>query len=73
MRPVEARYENGMLRPAKTLPLRAGEEVALIVIRRPDAARWDLGRLAASAAEDDDLTNLGLEEWVAALDAEEAR
>lgn len=62
-----------MLRPAKTLPLRAGEEVALIVIRRPDASRWDLGRLAASAAEDDGLTNLGLEGWAAALDAEDAR
>src|SRR5688572_3959429 len=34
MRPVEALYENGMLRPAKPLNVRQGERVAVIVVRQ---------------------------------------
>jgi predicted DNA-binding antitoxin AbrB/MazE fold protein len=73
MRPVEASYENGLLRPAKPLPLRAGERVGLIVVRRPDRARWDLARLAAGADEDDALARAGLAEWVDNLDREDHR
>ncbi len=46
MSPVEARYENGLLKPAKPLHLRPGEMVGLIVVRRPDPSRWDFTRLA---------------------------
>src|SRR5213596_1129358 len=53
MRPVDALYENGLLRPLSPLPLRSGERVALIVVRRPDPRRWDFTRLAAHG--DDDL------------------
>jgi len=73
MRPIEARYENGVLRPAKPLPLRVGERVALIVVRRPDASRWDLARLAAGSSEDEDLSETGLDDWAAELDAEDRR
>ncbi|MBI4476508.1 MAG: antitoxin family protein, partial [Acidobacteria bacterium] len=47
MRPVDALYENGLFRPVSPLPLRSGERVALIVVRRPDPTRWDFSRLAA--------------------------
>jgi predicted DNA-binding antitoxin AbrB/MazE fold protein len=50
MRHAEARYEEGLLRPTEPLALRPGEPVHLIVIRRPDSHRWNLGRLAGSAA-----------------------
>ncbi len=40
VRPVEALYENGVLRPAKPLNLKPGERVGLIVVRHPDGARW---------------------------------
>jgi len=73
MGPVEARYENGMLRPIRPLPLRAGERVAVIVVRRPDASRWDLGRLACASGEDEALAEAGLDEWAAELDAEDRR
>ena len=73
MGPVEASYENGMLRPTKPLPLRAGERVAVIVVRRPDAARWDLDRLASASPEDEALTEAGLEDWAADLSAEDRR
>jgi predicted DNA-binding antitoxin AbrB/MazE fold protein len=65
---VKARYEDGLLRPAKALPLRPGEQVAVIVIRQPDAARWDLSRLGAAAVEDEALATAGLAEWADALD-----
>ena len=71
MRPVDALYENGLLRPVSPLPLRSGERVALIVVRRPDASRWDFTRLAAHAAEDLALAEAGLNEWAAALDRED--
>ena len=71
MRPVDAFYENGLLRPVSPLPLRSGERVALIVVRRPDSSRWDLARLVAHGDEDLALAEAGLEEWAAAPDRED--
>ena len=71
MRPVDALYENGLLRPMSPLPLRSGERVALIVVRRPDPRRWDFTRLAAHADDDLALAEAGLDEWAAALDGED--
>ncbi len=71
MRPVRARYENGSLLPAKPLPLRSGESVALIFMREPDPTRWQLDRLAAHAEEDLALADAGLAEWGDALDRED--
>jgi predicted DNA-binding antitoxin AbrB/MazE fold protein len=71
VRPVEALYENGMLRPAKPLNLRPGERVGVIVVRQPDSARWDLARLAAVQSDDGDLASAGLDDWAAALDRED--
>src|SRR5690606_7128673 len=74
VKPVEASYENGLLKPAKPLPLAEGEHVKLIVVRQPDPKRWDLTRIA-SAADDEDgaLAEAGLDEWAAELDAEDSR
>jgi predicted DNA-binding antitoxin AbrB/MazE fold protein len=66
VRPVEALYENGILRPAKPLNLRSGERVGVIVVRQPDSKRWDLARLASK--EDADLVSAGLDDWAAALE-----
>jgi len=64
MRHVEARYEEGLLRPTEPLALRPGGRVHLIVIRRPDPHRWNLGRLARSAGgEDLALVEQGLADW----------
>jgi hypothetical protein len=71
MRPFEAQYEGGLLRPAKPLPLRSGERVGLILVRRPDPARWNLGRLGGNATEDMDLASAGMGEWAADLDKED--
>jgi predicted DNA-binding antitoxin AbrB/MazE fold protein len=71
MRPVEALYENGTLKPAKPLNLRQGERVAVIVVRQPDAARWDLVRLAALPGEDEELASQGLDDWASTLDDED--
>ncbi len=71
MGPVDALYENGVLRPVSPLSLRSGERVALIVVRKPDAGRWDSARLAAHAEDDQALAKAGLDEWAAALDRED--
>ena len=71
MRPVEALYENGMLRPAKPLNLRPGERVAVIVVRQPEPARWDLARLASTSSEDLELSTAGLDDWSDALEYED--
>ena len=72
MRHVEALYEGGLLRPTEPLPLRPGETVELIVLRRPDPKRWDLDRLArTSAGEDAALAGQGLSDWAEALDRED--
>lgn len=71
MRPVQARYENGALLPAKPLPLRQGQRVIVVVIVQADPARWDLARLAASPDEDEALAQAGLDDWAATLDRED--
>jgi predicted DNA-binding antitoxin AbrB/MazE fold protein len=73
MRPVEACYEDGFLKPAQPLKLRQGEKVAVIVLRHPDPIRWDMKRLVADAAEDETLAAAGLDAWADALDAEDRR
>jgi predicted DNA-binding antitoxin AbrB/MazE fold protein len=73
-RVVEAEYEKGMLKPTTPLALRPGERVHLIVMRQPDAKRWDLSRLSQNPAADEaDLTKQGLEAWAANLDEEDRR
>jgi len=71
MGPVDALYENGLLQPVSPLPLRAGERVAVIVVRCPDATRWDSARLAAHGNDDLALAEAGLDEWATALDRED--
>ena len=72
MRVIEARYEEGLLKPETPLSLTPGERVALIVVRHPDPRRWDLERLAKSAGEEDRaLAEQGLAEWADALDRED--
>jgi predicted DNA-binding antitoxin AbrB/MazE fold protein len=73
MRPVDAFYEDGILRPVSPLPLRSGERVALIVVRRPDSSRWDYTRLGAHGNDDLALAEAGIDEWAAALDREDRR
>jgi predicted DNA-binding antitoxin AbrB/MazE fold protein len=72
MRPVDALYENGLLRPVSPLPLRSGERVAVIIVRRPDSKRWDVAKLAAHGDDDIALAEAGLDEWVAALAGEDS-
>ena len=72
VRVVEAQYEDGVLVPTQRLSLRPGEQVSLIVVRRPDPSRWDLARLAKTAnGEDLGLAEQGLIEWAGELDAAE--
>lgn len=71
MRPIQARYENGSLRPMEPLALRAGERVTLVVMRRPDPSRWDVERLARGGGEDDELAESGLDEWADGLQRED--
>lgn len=71
MRPIEARYENGTLRPIRPLALRPGERVAVLVLRRPDPTRWDVERLARHADEDEALAGAGLDDWADALERED--
>ncbi len=75
MQTVEARYEEGLLKPETPLALRDGERVALIVVRQPDSRRWNLDRLAKSSTTGEDLTlaEQGLDEWADALDVEDRR
>lgn len=72
MRTIEARYEDGLLKPETPLTLKPGERVALIVVRHPDPERWNFDRLAqGGAGEDLSLAEDGLAEWADALDAED--
>ena len=61
-------YKNGLLRPVSPLPLRPGERVAVIVVRKADPARWDLARLGAHNDDDLALAEASLDEWAAAMD-----
>jgi hypothetical protein len=66
--------KEGLQRPDEPLPLRPGERVGLILVRRPDPKRWDLERLAATGRDEDlALAEQGLAEWAAALDEEDRR
>jgi predicted DNA-binding antitoxin AbrB/MazE fold protein len=72
VRPVEAQYQDGILRPSEPLSLRPGERVNLIVVRRPDLSRWDLPKLAMTSGDEDlSLAEQGLAEWDAGLDSSE--
>ena len=72
MKPIEARYEGGVLRPTRPLALRPGERVGLIVLRRADPARWDLAKFATSESlEDGQLAECGLADWSRRLDRED--
>jgi predicted DNA-binding antitoxin AbrB/MazE fold protein len=72
MRPIEARYEEGLLRLETSLALRPGERVAVIVVRQPDPTRWRLDRLAEGSDEEDVvLAERGLSEWADTLDEED--
>lgn len=72
MKPVEARYDGGLLWPTTPLALRPGERVELIVVRLPDPNRWNLDRLSRRGnAEDQSLAEQGLAEWIEALDSED--
>jgi predicted DNA-binding antitoxin AbrB/MazE fold protein len=73
MRSVEARYEDGVLKPTEQLDLRPGERVRVLVLRRSDPSRWDMKRLASVPNEDVGLASTGLDTWVDALDAEDRR
>lgn len=70
---IEAEFDNGVLRPVSRLPLRPGERVGIVVVRRPDPARWDLDRLSKTSNGDQQLAEEGLGDWVAALDREDGR
>jgi predicted DNA-binding antitoxin AbrB/MazE fold protein len=70
---IEAEFDNGVLRPIHRLSLRPGERVSLVVLRRPDPARWDLGRLSKGAADEEKLGVAGIGDWADALDREDHR
>ena len=70
---IEADFEGGVLRPKHPLRLRPGERVGIVIVRRPDASRWDLGRLSKSVAADEQLAEEGLEDWASALDREDRK
>lgn len=72
MRPIEALYDKGVLKPIAPLALQDGERVGLIVVRRPDPKRWNLERLAETDGVGDlQLAEQGLDYWTDALDAED--
>jgi predicted DNA-binding antitoxin AbrB/MazE fold protein len=69
---IDARFVNGVLRTVRRLPLRPGEHVGIVVVRRPDPARWDLERLSKAPVQDEaGLPEEGLGEWANALDHED--
>ncbi len=71
---IEAEFDNGVLRPVRRLPLRPGERVGIVVVRRPDPTRWDLERLSKlSGGDDQQLAEEGLGDWAATLDREDRR
>jgi predicted DNA-binding antitoxin AbrB/MazE fold protein len=72
MRAVEAKYEDGLLKPTAPLALRPGERVGVIVVRLPDPKRWDLERFSETSRQEDSvLADAGLGDWVDALTEED--
>jgi len=71
MASVEAEYQDGVLRPMKPLRLQPGERVHITVKRQPDAARWNLERLAKVSDEDLALASAGIADWAQALKDED--
>jgi predicted DNA-binding antitoxin AbrB/MazE fold protein len=68
---IEAEFNDGVLRPMRRLPLRPGEKVGIVVIRRPDPLRWDLTRLSKVIPAEDTLTEAGLSDWETTLSHED--
>jgi hypothetical protein len=52
-------------------PLRSGERVAVIVVSKADASRWDSTTLGAHPDGDLALAEAGLDDWAAALERED--
>lgn len=71
MRPIEAHYENGLLRPTAPLALQPGERVTLVVMPHADPSRWNMARLAGPVDEDQALAETGLGAWTEALEHED--
>jgi predicted DNA-binding antitoxin AbrB/MazE fold protein len=65
---IEAEYRDGVLHPTTPIPLRPGERVQLIVVRKADPRRWDASRLSKLGSEDGALAEEGLAEWADELD-----
>ena len=74
MKTFQVRYENGVLKPMQPLPFFPGETLNVTLVRPPDPRRWE--RWAKAVAQTDDekcLTESGVDEWSAMLDAEDRR
>jgi predicted DNA-binding antitoxin AbrB/MazE fold protein len=71
MEVFEAEFTDGVLRPTRHLPLRPGEKVGIVVVRRPDPSRWDLARLSKVVPEEETLAEAGLGEWETTLRRED--
>lgn len=57
---------------AVRLPLRAGEQVRVIVLRPPDPKRWNLERFSKLGKEEDlALSQEGIAQWCEELDRED--
>jgi len=71
---IEAEFADGVLRPTRRLPLRPGERVGIVLVRRPDPSRWDLDRLSKTAPTSDKaLAEEGLGDWASVLDLEDQK
>ena len=55
----------------RRLRLRPGEQVGIVVVRRPDPSRWDLDRLSKVVRDEDTLAEAGLAEWETTLSRED--
>lgn len=68
---VSAVYSKGTLRLVEPLQFVEGEQVEVIIVRRPDPSRWDLARLASVPREDIELAEEGLAAWCEELDRQD--
>ena len=74
MRTFEVRYEDGVLKPKEPLPFSSGENLSVTLVRPPDPKRWERWEKAAAQTDEEKyLTESGLDEWAAMLDAEDHR